>query len=187
MPNFELDFQITILLVCIDRFKTFARLGTSLSISDAITSISATMRGKRTSDDLAKLIYRFKDTNPDYSNSAIARIFSISESTLKGILKRRFGQKKVKLGQKSVLTRRIKSQLLDRVNRNSKFRLSDFLLTARRLVSIARAHRFFKKNRDIRNPVAVKDVLTNAQKNRKVNWYRLHLFFDFIKCIFSDD
>ena len=43
----------------IDRFKKFARLGTSLLISDAIISISATMRGKRTSDDLAKSIYRF--------------------------------------------------------------------------------------------------------------------------------
>ena len=52
------------------------------------------MRGKRTFDDLAKSIYRFKDANPDYANSAIARIFSISESTLRGILKRRIGQKK---------------------------------------------------------------------------------------------
>ena len=85
----------------IDRFKNFARLGTILLISDAIISISATMRGKRTSDDLEKLIYRFKDANPEYANSAIARIFSISESTHIGILKRRIGQKKVKLGQKS--------------------------------------------------------------------------------------
>ena len=168
----------------IDRFKKFARLGTSLLISDAIISISATMRGKRTSDDLAKSIYRFKDANPDYANSAIARIFSISESTHRGILKRRIGQKKVKLGQKSVLTRRIKCQLLGRVNRNSKFRLSD-LLTARRLVSNATAHRF-SKNRDIGNRVAVQDVLTNAQKDRRVNWCRRHLFFDFTKGI-SDD
>ena len=72
-----------------DRFKKFARLGTSLLISDAITSISATC--KHTSDDLAKSIYRFKDANPDYANSAIARIFLISESTLRGILKRRIG------------------------------------------------------------------------------------------------
>ena len=49
------------------------------------------MRGKHTSDDLAKSIYRFNDANPDYANSAIARIFSISESTLRGILKRRLG------------------------------------------------------------------------------------------------
>ena len=75
----------------IDRFKKFARLGTSLLIGDAITSISATMRGKRTSGDLAKSIYLFRDANPDYANSAIARIFSISESTLRGILKRRIG------------------------------------------------------------------------------------------------
>ena len=125
----------------IDHFKKFARLGTSLFISDAIISISATMRGKRTSDDLAKSIYRFKDANPDYANSAIARIFSISESTLRGILKRRIVQKKVKLGRKSVLTRRIKRQLLGRVNR-----------------------------------VAVQDVLTSAQKGRRVNWCRRHFF-----------
>ena len=169
-----------------DRFKKFARLGTSLLISDAIISISATMRGKRTSDDLAKSICRFKDANPDYANSAIARILSISESTLRGILKRRIGQKKVKLGQ-SVLTRRIKRQLLSRVNRNSKLRLSDLLLTARRLVSNAMAHRFLK-NRDIRNRFAVQDVLTNVQKDRRVNWCRSHLFFDFTKeGIFSDD
>ena len=60
------------------------------------------MRGKHTSDDLAKSIYRFKDANPDYANSAIARIFSISESTLRGILKRRIGrsdrQKKSQIG-----------------------------------------------------------------------------------------
>ena len=105
-------------------------------------SIFATVRGKRTSDDLAKSIYRFKDANPDYANSASARIFSISESTLKGILKRRIEQKKVKLGQKFVLTR-IERQLLGSVNRNSKFRLSDLLLTARRLFSNAMAHRFF--------------------------------------------
>ena len=92
----------------IDRFKTFARLGTSLLISDAITSISANVRGKRTSDDLAKSIYRFKDANSDYANSAIARSFFISESTLGGILKRRIGQKKV-LGRKSVLRRSIKT------------------------------------------------------------------------------
>ena len=57
-------------------------------------SISATMRGKRTSDDLAKSIYRFKDANPDYANSAIAQNFSISETTFRGILKQRIGQKK---------------------------------------------------------------------------------------------
>ena len=127
----------------IDRCKKLARLGTSLLTNDAIISISATMRGKRTSDDLAKSIYRFKDANPDdCAKSAIARIFSISESTLRGILKRRIGQKKVKLGRKSVLTRRIKRQLLGRVNRNSKLRLSDLLLTARRLVSNATGHLF---------------------------------------------
>ena len=144
------------------------------------------MRGKRTSDDLAKSMYRFKDANPDYANSAIARVFSISEPTLRGILKRRIGQKKVKLGRKSVLTRRIKRQLLGRVNRNSKLRPSDLLLTARRLVSNATAHHFLK-NRDIRNSVVVQDVLTNAQKDRRVNWCRRRLFFDFTKSIFSDD
>ena len=159
----------------IARFKKFTRLGTSLLISDTIISISATVRGKRTSDDLAKSIYRFKDANPEYANSAIARIFSISESTLRGTLKQPIGQKKVKLGQKSVLTRRIKRQLLGRVNRLSKLRLSDLLLTARRLVSNATAHRFLK-NRDTRNRVAVQDVLTNAQKDRRVNWCRRHLF-----------
>ena len=123
----------------IDCFKKFTRLGTSL----LITSISATMRVKRAPDDLAKSIYRFKDANMDYANSTIARFFSITESTLREILKRRIGQKKVKLGHKSVLTRRIKRQLLGRVNRNSKLRLSDLLLTGRRLVSNATTHRFF--------------------------------------------
>ena len=83
-------------MTSIDRFKMFARLGTSLLNSDAIRSISATMRGKGTSDDLVKSIYHFKDANPDYANSAIAQIFSISESTLRGILKGRIEQKKVK-------------------------------------------------------------------------------------------
>ena len=46
---------------------------------------------------------------------------------------------------------------------------------------------FFLKNRDIRNRVAVQDVLTNAQKDRRVNWCRRHLFFDFTKGIFSVD
>ena len=50
------------------------------------------MRGKRTSDDLAKSIYHFKDANPDCANSVIARIFAIPESTLRGILKRRIGR-----------------------------------------------------------------------------------------------
>ena len=90
----------------IDRSEKFAR-GTILLISDAI-SIFATMRGKHTSDDLAKSIYRLKDANSDYANSAIARIFSISESTLRGILKRRIGrsdrQKKVKMGPIPYLT-----------------------------------------------------------------------------------
>ena len=90
----------------IDRFKKFARLGTSLLNSDAIISISATMRGKRTSDDLAKSIYRFEDANPDYANSAIARTFSISESTLGGILKLRIEQKKSNW-VKTVLAKRI--------------------------------------------------------------------------------
>ena len=111
--------------------------------------------------------------------------FSISESTFRGILKGRVGQKKVKLVQKSVLTRRIKRQVQGRVNQNSKFRLSDLLLTARRLVSNATAHRFLK-NRDIRNRVAVQDVLPNVQKDRRVNWCCRHLFFDFTKGIFSD-
>ena len=126
------------------------------------------------------------NANPDYANSTIARIFSISESTPRGILKRRIGQKKVKFGRKSVLTRRIKRQLLGRVNRNSKLRLYDLLLTARRLVSNATAHRFLK-NRDIRNRVTVQDVLTSAQKDKRVNWCCRHLFFDFKKGIFSDD
>ena len=66
-------------------------------------------------DALAKLIYHFKDANPYYTNSAIARIFSISESTLRGILKRGIRrsdrQKKVKLDRQSVLTKRIKRQM----------------------------------------------------------------------------
>ena len=41
-------------------------------------STRATMRGKRTSDDVAKSIYRFRDANPDYANSAIARIFLVN-------------------------------------------------------------------------------------------------------------
>ena len=85
---------------CIDHFKTFARLGTSLLISDATISISATMQGKRISDDLGKLVYRFKDANPDYANSAIARIYLISKSTLRGFPKRRIGQKKSQIGSK---------------------------------------------------------------------------------------
>ena len=109
-----------ICMLAIDRFKKFARLGTSLLISDAVITISATMRGKSASDDLAKSIYRFEDAKMDYANSAIARILSLSESTLRGILKRRIRlsdrQKKVKLGRKPVLTRRIKRQLLGRVN-----------------------------------------------------------------------
>ena len=52
-------------------FQNVRETGTSLLISDAIISISATVRGKRTSDDLAKLIYGFKDANPDYANSTI--------------------------------------------------------------------------------------------------------------------
>ena len=150
----------------IDCFKKFARLGTSLLISDVIISISATMRGKRTSDDLAKSIYRFKYANPE-----ISRIFSISESTVRGILKRCIGQKKVKLGEKYVLTRRIKRQLLGRVNRNSNLQPDDFSPMPR--------HTDFLKNRDIRNRVAVQNVLTNAQKDGRVNWCRRHLFFDF--------
>ena len=86
----------------IDRFKKFARLGTSPLASDAITSICATTRGKRASDALSKLIYHFKDANPDYANSAIALIFSISESTLRGILKRgiKSDREKNKIGSK---------------------------------------------------------------------------------------
>ena len=126
----------------IDRFKKFARQGTSFLISDAIIPISAPCEANAHLTTLQNG-YRFKDANPDYANSAIARIFSISESTLRGILKRRIGQKKVKLGRKSVLTRRIKRQLLGRVNRNSKFRLSEFLLTAKQLFSNSTAHRFF--------------------------------------------
>ena len=76
----------------IDRFKMFARLGTSLLISDVITSISATMRGKRLYDDLAKSINRSKNANTDYATLAIARSFSISESAIRGILKRRIGR-----------------------------------------------------------------------------------------------
>ena len=90
------------------------------------------------------------------------------------------------MGRKSVLTRRIERQLLGRVNRNQKFRLSDLLLTARRLVSKATSHRFLK-NCSIRNRVAVQDVLTNAQKDRRVNWCRRHLFVDFTKVIFSNE
>ena len=48
------------MILYINRFKKFARLGFSILISDAVTSISATMRGKRASDDLAKSIYRLK-------------------------------------------------------------------------------------------------------------------------------
>ena len=174
----------------IDRFKKFAILGTSLLISDAIASISVTMRGKRASNDLANSIYRLKDANPllcKLSNCSDFLHFSdFLESTLRGILKRRIGQKKVKLGRKFVLTRRIKRQLLGPVNRNSKLWLSDLLLTARRLVTNVTAHRFLK-NRGIRNRVAVQDVHTNARKDRRVNWCRRHFFFGFTKGIFSDD
>ena len=69
---------------------------------------------------------------------------------------------KDKLGRKSVLTRRIKRQLLGRVNRNFKLRLSVLLLTAR-LVSNATAHRFLKHG-DIRNRVSVQDVLNKCSK-----------------------
>ena len=43
------------------------------------------------------------------------------------------------------------------------------------------------KNRGIRNRVAVQDVLADAQKDRRVNWCRRHLFLDFTKVISSDE
>ena len=89
----------------------------------------------------------------------------------------------VKLEEKSILTRRIKRQLLGRVNRSSKLRLSDLLLTAKQLVSNARGHRFLK-NLSIRNRVAVQDGLTNAQKDRRINCSRRHFFLNSQK-IFS--
>ena len=60
----------------IDRFKKFARLGTSLLISDAITSKREANAHMTTLQNRYTL---FKDENPDYANSAIAPIFSISE------------------------------------------------------------------------------------------------------------
>ena len=50
------------------------------------------MRGKRLYDDLAKSINRSKNANTDYATLAIARSFSISESPIRGILKRRIGR-----------------------------------------------------------------------------------------------
>ena len=120
------------------------------------------MRGKHTSDDLAKSIYRFKDANP-----ATARIFSISESTLRGILKRRIGQKKVKLRPKSVLTRRIKRQLLGRLHRNSKLRLSDLPAYSQTTCLQCHGTPFFEKSRNSKS---------NAQRDRRVNWCGRHLF-----------
>ena len=116
--------------------------------------------------------------------------FSIWESTLRGILKRRIRrsdkQKKDKLGQKSVLKRRIKRQLLGRVNRNPIFRLFDLLLTARRLVSKPTSHRFVKNRIAVFERIefkslAVLGVLSNARKNRRVNWCRRPLLVDFTK------
>ena len=137
------------------------------------------MRGKRTSDDLAKSIYRCKDANPDYANSAIARIFSISESTLTRILKRRIGrsdrQKKVKkIEKKSNWVKNLYSQEESSVSfwaalietQNSGF--LTFCLQPDDLSPTPRHTPFFE-NRDIRNRVAVQDVLTNVQKDR-VNW-----------------
>ena len=43
------------------------------------------------------------------------------------------------------------------------------------------------KNRGIPNRVDVQNVLNNAQKDRRVNWCRRHLFVDFTKVIFSDE
>ena len=178
----------------VDRFKSFARLGRSLFIADDITSISATMRGKRASDDLAKSTYPFKDENPENANSTIARILSISESTLKKILKRRIGrsdrQKIVKLGQKSVLIRSIKRRLLGRVNRKPKLLLSGLLLKARRLVSNATAHCFLK-NRGFRNRVADKTFLGMLKKIEELTgavdiYFRLHKsYFQRRNCYFS--
>ena len=142
------------------------------------------MRGKRASDDLAKSIYRFKDANIDYANSAIARIFSISESTLRGILKRhiRRSDRKKSNWVENLYSREESSvsfwaALIE--TRNSGFlTFKEVLLTARRLVSKATSHRFLK-NRGIRNRVAVQDVLKNAQKDTRVNWCRRYLFDDF--------
>ena len=77
------------------------------------------------------------------------RIFSISESTLRGIRKRRIGQKKVKLAAL------IQTQ-------NSGF--LTFCLQPDDLSPMPRQTVFFLKKCDIRNRVAVQDVLTNAQK-----------------------
>ena len=86
-----------------DRFKKFARLCSSFLISDAIISIFATMRGKRTSHDLVKSTYRFKEANPDLQTQELlgfSRFTSkhLEESNLKRRIGRSGRQKKSQIG-----------------------------------------------------------------------------------------
>ena len=99
------------------------------------------------------------------------RIFSISESTLRGIRKRRIGQKKVKLAAL------IQTQ-------NSGF--LTFCLQPDDLSPMPRHTVFFEKMRHSKSCCCTRRSY-ECSKDRRVNWCRRHLFFDFTNSIFSND
>lgn len=138
------------------------------------------MRGQRTSDDLAAVIYSLSDRrNPDTgehrSARDIGRLLGIHHSVVSRILLRRNGprsQTKIPLGRPRKTSQRQDARLIMALKRNRFTDLSVHRNSAGVVLSRWTIRRRLLENK-YRCHVAVQDLLTPRQKLQRANWCRL--------------
>ena len=148
------------------------------------------MRGARLSDDLAASIYAFQDAHPEYTVHGIARVFNRPYSTIRGVLARRLRgtqrQRTVRRGRPRSTTRRQDRRLLRTARQRFRGTLDDLRSRARLRISLSTVrNRLLQAG--IRRRVALQNVLSDAQRRRRLLWARAHRHIDWTKVIFSDE
>ena len=144
------------------------------------------MRGKRCSDDLAAVIYRLHDSGK--SVRCIASTIHQHKSFVQRVLERRVGnslrQSQCKLGRPKSTTPRDDARMLT-------------VVKLHRFATQREIGRQFEVSKDtvrrrlrqagMKSRVALRDVLTNAHKRRRVAWCRVNRNTDFTTWLFSDE
>lgn len=146
------------------------------------------MRGKRSSDDLVKMVYKMLDDGK--TPYRITKLTGIPASTVKDVVRRRVGatanQVKHVLGRPRRTNARQDRHLIFAIKQNRETTPIQHLDSSGIHLSVGTVRNRIKQYKlHVRN--AVVDVLTRQQKTTRMIWCNEHLFDDFSNVIFSDE
>ncbi len=153
-------------------------------------------RGKRISDDLVKVIFQTYDEGIENGvkthgiGSYIARRLFLPIRTVNSILEKRIAnthtRTKLPLGGRKKTTQVQDRRLILDVKRRPFSQIRDFRMSSGIELSNKTIYRRLK-SAGIGRYVAMKDCLSNAQRERRLQWTRVHRRRNWRRVIFSDE